>query len=63
MVTMNAIRSKTHQILTLCANKKALSVADDKRYILDDGISTLAYGHYSITHYRVYFSCLDITNV
>ena len=48
MVTMNAIRSNKHQILTLCANKKALSVAYDKRYILDDGISTLAYGHYSI---------------
>ena len=27
-------------------NKVALSVEDDKRVIQEDGISTLAYGHY-----------------
>ena len=50
MVTMNAIQSKKHELMTLCTNKKTLSIADDKRYILEDGISTLAYGHYSIRH-------------
>ena len=48
MATMTTLRSKNHQINTLCSNKKALCVADDKRYILNDGISTLAYGHHSI---------------
>ena len=50
MVIIYAIRSKKHELMTLCANKKAFSIADDRRYILEDGISTLAYGHYSITH-------------
>ena len=29
-------------------NKIALSCFDDKRYILDDTVSSLAYGHYSL---------------
>ena len=28
-------------------NKVALSADDDKRIIMEDGISTLAYGHYN----------------
>ena len=28
--------------------KKSLSAFDDKRYILDDGINTLPYGHKDI---------------
>ena len=28
--------------------KKTLSAFDDKRYLLNDGISSLAYGHYII---------------
>jgi len=31
-------------------NKSCLSAFDDKRYILDDGVHTLAYGHESIAH-------------
>ena len=45
---MNIIRSKSHILNTCEVNKIGLSCYDDKRYILDDGITTLAYGHYKI---------------
>ena len=44
----NIIRSYGHEVFTEEVNKIALSAADDKRYILDDGIHTLAWGHYRI---------------
>jgi hypothetical protein len=43
---MNVIRSHCHEIYTEELNKVALSANDDKRIILDDGVHTLAYGHY-----------------
>ena len=46
MRTMNVIRSHKHDIFTEEINKVALSADDDKRIILEDGIHTLAYGHY-----------------
>ena len=42
------IGNKGHDLFTLLCNKISLSAYDDKRYILMDGINTLAYGHYSI---------------
>ena len=45
---MNVIRSHKHDIYTEEVNKVALSSNDDKRYILVDGINTLAWGHYRI---------------
>ena len=39
-------RSKLHIVDTVEQIKKSLSRFDDKRYILDDGISTRAYGHF-----------------
>jgi len=45
---MNVIRSRLHDIYTEDINKVALSADDDKRVIMEDGISTLAYGHYSL---------------
>ena len=45
---MNIIRSHKHDVYTEEINKVALSSNDDKRYILDDGINTLAWGHYRI---------------
>ena len=42
---MNTIRSDYHNISSYQINKTSLSCYDDKRYILDDGINTLAYGH------------------
>ena len=44
----NIIRSYEHEVYTEVVNKIALSSIDDKRYILDDGIHTLAWGHYKI---------------
>ena len=45
---MNVIRSHHHDIFTEEVNKIALSADDDKRVVQADGISTLAYGHYSL---------------
>ena len=44
----NIIRSYKHEVYTEEVNKVALSASDDKRYILEDGIHTLALGHYKI---------------
>jgi len=46
--TMNNIRSINHDLYCQEINKLALSSYDDKRYVLNDKINTLAYGHYSI---------------
>ena len=43
---MKSIRSDHHQISSYQINKISLSCFDDKRYILDDGIASYAYGHY-----------------
>ena len=42
---MKLIQSKKHKIGTHDVNKKSLSCFDDKRYILNDGITSLAYSH------------------
>ena len=47
--SMDVIRSHSHNIYCETVKKKTLSSFDDKRYLLDDGISTLAYGHYYIS--------------
>ena len=44
----NILRSYEHEVYTEEVNKIALSSIDDKRYILGDGIHTLAWGHYRI---------------
>ncbi len=46
--SMNMIRSENHQLHTITVNKVSLSPFDDKRYLLVDGITSLAYGHYHI---------------
>ena len=45
---MNIIRSYDHEVYTEEVNKVALSAEDDKRYITDNGIHTLAWGHYKL---------------
>ncbi|XP_065654917.1 uncharacterized protein LOC136081522 [Hydra vulgaris] len=45
---MNVIRSHSHEVYTKEINKIALSADDDKKVILEDGIHTLAYGHYKL---------------
>ena len=44
----NILRSYNHEVYTEEVNKIALSALDDKRYILKDGMHTLAWGHYKI---------------
>ena len=41
-------RSTNHVINTVEINKLCLTALDDKRYILEDGERTLAYGHHSL---------------
>jgi len=48
MSKMNQIRSYKHQLYNISMNKQSLSPFDDKRYLLDDGISSFAYGHWRI---------------
>ena len=45
---MKTIRSKNHQLGSYEINKVSLSCFDDKRYILENGIDSYAYGHYLI---------------
>ena len=45
LVSMNTIRSEYHKVKTYKINKIGLSCYDDKRYILDNGCDTFAYGH------------------
>ena len=42
---MKTIQAKKHKIGTYEVNKTSVSCFDDKRYVLDDGIYTLAYFH------------------
>ena len=53
MRKMNVLRSYQHEIFSETVNKIALSANDDKRLILDDKISTLAYGQLEILRARV----------
>ena len=50
-VHFSAIRSFKHKLYTVDTEKIALSAFDDKRYILDDGINSLAYGDYRIARW------------
>ena len=45
---MKRIQSKLHKIGTYDVSKISLSCFDDKRYVLDYSISTLAYFHKDI---------------
>ena len=50
---MKRILSEKHSIGTYLLNKISLSCFDDKRFILDDGINRLAYGHKDIKLSRI----------
>ena len=45
---MNVIRSYNHEVFTEEVNKVALCSDDDKRYILENRVNTLAWGHHKI---------------
>ena len=44
----NSIRSLNRQLFSVSVTKRVLSAFDDKKFILEDGVSTLSYGHYKI---------------
>ena len=48
--TYKMFRSRAHKLETVQYSKVALCAYDDKRYVQEDGESTLAYGHVSLRH-------------
>jgi hypothetical protein len=52
MVEMNGLRSYHQTMYSETINKIGLSANDDKRVICEDGIHTLAYGHYKLKPYE-----------
>ena len=48
LVSFNNLRSIDHNIGMYRYTKIGLSCSDNKRYLLDDGITSLSYGHYEI---------------
>lgn len=59
-VQQNRIGSERHRIYTLQQTKRALSAFDDKRYLLNDAVSSYAYGHYriAVSIISLEFSCV-----
>ncbi|XP_075229548.1 uncharacterized protein LOC142329098 [Lycorma delicatula] len=49
--TSKSLRSFNHQIYSIDQSKKALSPYDDKRFVLENLIDTLPYGHKEIEQY------------
>ena len=45
---MRRIQSENHQLRTLELNKLIFTSFDDKRYICEDGITTIPYGHFRL---------------
>ena len=49
---MKRIQSKKHKLGTYKINKRSLLCFDDKRFVLNDGIHTLAYFHKDIDSHK-----------
>ena len=49
------MKSEKLNVYTIEQTKVALSNFDNKRYILDDGYTTLAHGHYQISQDGIYY--------
>ena len=45
---MKMIRNDNHNLYTVIQKKTSLSAFDDKRFLLENGFSSLSYGHYAI---------------
>ena len=48
MHKMKILRSEGHEMYGMCMNKTSISPFDTKRWIADDGVHMLAYGHRAI---------------
>ena len=51
--SMNVIRSYKHELYKERVNKVALSSNDDKRYVLENVVNTLAWWHYKIPDTKI----------
>ena len=51
MHKMKILRSEGHEMYGMCMNKISISPFDTKRWIADDGVQTLAYGHFAAAGY------------
>jgi hypothetical protein len=49
LATFNTLRTQDHKIGVYTLTKTSLSCFVDKRYLLDDGIKSLSYGHWKIS--------------
>ena len=49
---MNFIKSKKYKVNTIKVNKIYLSCFDNKKYLLNDGIISYAYGRHKIKEYE-----------
>lgn len=47
------IRSYKHELYNIVMNKKSLSPHEDKQYILEDGTSTIPWGHYNNNSFNI----------
>ena len=47
-IQASSIRSFKHVLFTIKVSKKGLSAFDDKKYVMQDGVNCLSYGHYKI---------------
>ena len=45
-INQELLRSYQHTVFSITQNKVGLTAYDDKRYLLPNGVSTRAYGHY-----------------
>ena len=48
LISFNNFRTFNHQISMYRFTKIGLSCSNDKQYLLDDGITSLSYGHFKI---------------
>ena len=48
MTKTKTIRSFNNKLYSIVVHKRGLSGFDDKKFVLDDGIGTLSYGHYTL---------------
>ena len=48
--TQNCIRSKKHNVYTVCEHKLALNPFDDKRYLIPNSTETLPWGYYGLVN-------------
>jgi hypothetical protein len=51
VVSFNSLRSFDHNIYVYKNVKTGISSSNDKRFLLDDGITSFSYGHYKIPEY------------